>query len=49
MRQTHRRVHRFAWAVLAVLLPALLLAAFVTGRGPAEEAPRRLAAPERQG
>ncbi|MGG5822542.1 hypothetical protein [Falsiroseomonas sp. HW251] len=47
MRLRHRRAHWLAWLLLAALLPALLIAAFATGRPPPEEAPRRIAAPER--
>lgn len=46
MRQRHRRAHLAAWAVLALLLPAILLAALALRLGgPAEPAPIRLSAP----
>lgn len=47
MRLRHRRAHLLAWSLLGLLLPGLLLAAFVMRGGPAAEAPQRLAAPER--
>jgi hypothetical protein len=47
MRLRHRRAHLLVWSLAALMLPVLLVAAFVSGRAPAEEAPRRIAAPER--
>jgi hypothetical protein len=46
MRRAHRSAHRRAWRVLAVLLPAILVAAYVH-RVPRPEDPptRRLDAP----
>jgi|GEM_PF-4718182 len=45
MRLRHRRAHAAAWIALAVLLPALLVAAFALRDGPATEPPRQLAPP----
>jgi hypothetical protein len=44
MRLPHRRAHRAAWIVLAVLLPLLLEAGFALRPAPAM-APLRLTAP----
>ena len=46
MKAVHRRAHRRIWAVLAVLLPLLLLGALMLRPGgPLEEAPRRVSPP----
>ncbi|MCC6716493.1 MAG: hypothetical protein IT555_01285 [Acetobacteraceae bacterium] len=46
MRMRHRRAHRRIWAVLALVLPALFLAALMLRPGlPREEAPVRIAPP----
>lgn len=44
MRRRHRRVHRFAWTVLAVILPLVILGALSARRvGPEEAASVRIA------
>jgi hypothetical protein len=47
MRLRHRRAHLLAWCGLALLLPAILAAAFALRAGPADQPPQRLAAPAR--
>jgi hypothetical protein len=47
MRRRHRRVHRIAWLVLAVLLPCVLIAALVTRPSGPVEAPAIQLAPPR--
>jgi hypothetical protein len=47
MRRGHRRAHRVIWLMLAVMLPAVLLAALaVRPTGPTEAPQIRLAPPE---
>ncbi len=47
MRSAHRRAHRLAWRVLALLLPAILLGGLLLGRGgPDDLAPVQLAPPD---
>jgi hypothetical protein len=47
MQRRHRNVHRTAWLVLAVLLPAILIGAMSIRRdGPLEAPAIRLAAPQ---
>lgn len=46
MRLRHRRAHVAVWGLLALLLPAILLAALALRLGwPAEQAPIRLSVP----
>lgn len=46
MRLRHRRAHLLVWAVLALLLPAVLVGALALRlSAPAPEAPVRLAPP----
>lgn len=46
MRRAHRRAHRLAWRVLALLLPAILLGGLLLGRGgPDDLVPVSLAPP----
>jgi hypothetical protein len=46
MRRRHRRIHRVAWTVLAVLLPLVLLGALAGRRtGPLEAASVLIAPP----
>jgi hypothetical protein len=46
MQRAHRSAHRLAWRVMAVLLPAILVAAFVHRIPRPEDSPaRRLDAP----
>jgi hypothetical protein len=47
MRRRHRRVHRLAWVVLALLLPGVVLVALAIRRsGPTETAAIQLAPPK---
>ncbi len=46
MRRAHRTAHSRIWTVLAVLLPAILIASMlVRQNGPLEKRPRLLEAP----
>jgi hypothetical protein len=47
MRRRHRSVHRAAWSVLLILLPAILIAAMAIRRDGPLEAPAIQLAPPR--
>lgn len=46
LRRRHRRIHRAVWAMLAVILPLVLLGALIARRtGPLEAASVQIAPP----